>query len=63
MSLSLSDLRRRFFGSLGNSLLTLAMLALFALVLPPLIRWALIDATFAAATPAVCRDAGGACWA
>ena len=63
MSLSLSDLRRRFFGSLGNSLLTLAMLALFALVLPPLIRWALIDATFTAATPAVCRDAGGACWA
>ncbi|SED92528.1 amino acid ABC transporter membrane protein 2, PAAT family [Rhizobiales bacterium GAS191] len=63
MSLTLGDLRRRFFGSLGNSLLTLFMLALFALVLPPLLRWALVDATFNVATPAQCREAGGACWA
>jgi general L-amino acid transport system permease protein len=54
---------RRFFGSIGNSLLTLGMLAFLALVLPPLLRWALFDASFTARTPLECRAAGGACWA
>jgi general L-amino acid transport system permease protein len=54
---------RRFFGSLGNALLTLIMLASFALVLPPLLRWALFDASFGARTPLECRAASGACWA
>jgi general L-amino acid transport system permease protein len=63
MTGALENLWRRFFGSLGNSLLTLAVLALLALALPPLLRWALIDASFTAKTPLECRAAGGACWA
>jgi general L-amino acid transport system permease protein len=39
------------------------VLALLALALPPLLRWALIDASFTAKTPLECRAAGGACWA
>ena len=39
------------------------MLAFLALVLPPLLRWALFDASFTARTPLECRAAGGACWA
>jgi general L-amino acid transport system permease protein len=63
MTGALENLWRRFFGSLGNSVLTLAVLALLALALPPLLRWALIDASFTAKTPLECRAAGGACWA
>jgi general L-amino acid transport system permease protein len=46
----------------GNAALTLAMVALFALLVPPLVRWALVQATFEGASRAAC-DAGGACWA
>ncbi len=56
-------LRRRLFGSIGNSLLTITMLAIFAAAIPPLLRWAIFDATWAAATPEACRSSGGACWA
>lgn len=57
------SLRARLFGSVGNTLLTVAMLALFASCLPVLLRWAVFDATWWAASPAACRAAGGACWA
>ena len=57
------SLRARLFGSVGNTLLTVVMLALFAAWLPALLRWAVIDATWWAASPATCRTAGGACWA
>jgi len=58
-----AGLWRHFFGSLGNTLLTLGVLAFGVLLLPPLLRWALIDASFTARTPLECRAAGGACWA
>lgn len=63
MTSALTILSRRFFGSLGNSLLTLAVLALLAFVLPSFLRWALFDASFTARTPLACRESGGACWA
>ena len=63
MTGALTTLWRRFFGSLGNSLLTVAVLAMLALALPPLLRWALFDASFTAKTPLECREMGGACWA
>lgn len=45
-----------------NIAITLACLALLASVLPPLVRWAVLDATWSG-TAAQCREAGGACWA
>lgn len=60
---ALAALRHRFFGGVGNSLLTVFMLILFAIALPPVLRWLLIDASWGGATPAECRAAGGACWA
>ncbi|MBV9135780.1 MAG: amino acid ABC transporter permease [Hyphomicrobiales bacterium] len=63
MTRTFAGLWRHFFGSLGNTLLTLGVLAFGVLLLPPLLRWALIDASFTARTPLECRAAGGACWA
>ncbi|WP_378942079.1 amino acid ABC transporter permease [Mesorhizobium sp. ANAO-SY3R2] len=63
MSATALKLRHRLFGTVGNSLLTLAMLAAFVAFVPPLLRWAVTDATWAAATPETCRANGGACWA
>ena len=37
---------RNLFDTPGNALLTVPMLGLFALIIPPLVRWAVIDATF-----------------
>jgi len=63
MSLAAPKLRQRLFGSVGNSLLTLMMLVAFVMFVPPLVRWAFIDATWGAAPPDICRANGGACWA
>lgn len=63
MRTTASTLRHRLFGSLGNSLLTLVMLAAFAMIVPPVLRWAFLDATWGAASPDLCRANGGACWA
>lgn len=63
MSAVAPSLRERLFGSVGNTLLTVAMLALFASYLPSLLRWTVFDATWWAAPAAVCRAQGGACWA
>ncbi len=54
-------LRRNLFSSWGNTLLTLLVLALAAVVLPPLLRWAITHATFAGTSPAACYS-DGACW-
>lgn len=56
-------LRANFFGSLGSSLLTLALAAVLALVMPPIVRWALLDSVWLTGDPTVCRAAQGACWA
>lgn len=62
MSVAVPKLSQRLFGSVGNSLLTLVMVAAFVTFVPPLLRWAFINATWVAAAPDVCRANGGACW-
>jgi general L-amino acid transport system permease protein len=56
-----SWLAANFFGSAGNTALTLLVLLVFALVLPPFLRWAVADASLAGATKAACGGEG-ACW-
>jgi general L-amino acid transport system permease protein len=57
----LAWLRQNLFSSLGNTLLTLAVVAVLALALPPLYRWAVADATISGSTRAACIG-DGACW-
>lgn len=45
-----------------NITISLGCIALLAWVLPPMFRWAVLDATWAG-TAETCRAAGGACWA
>lgn len=55
-------LRAGLFGSVTNTLITLATLAVLAWLIPPLIHWAVLDATWSGtATDCTARD--GACWA
>ena len=60
---SIAILRRRMFGTPGNSVLTLVMLALFAFLIPKILNWALFEARFVVMSPAECHRAAGACWA
>ena len=53
--------RRNLFGSLLNTLLTLVVVGAAALILPPLVRWALTHATFSGTSRAACTG-DGACW-
>lgn len=55
-------LRANLFGGVFNTVLTVACAALLALAIPPVVRWALIDAIWHAPDGAACRG-GGACWA
>jgi general L-amino acid transport system permease protein len=55
-------LRTNLFNGVGNSILTLICIALLALIIPPVIRWALIDAIWSAPNGTACHG-GGACWA
>ena len=45
---------RALFGSPVNAVLTIAMLVLFYLAVPPFLRWALADATWDAASRKAC---------
>jgi general L-amino acid transport system permease protein len=56
-------LQRRLFDGPLNTLLTLALVAALALVLPPLLSWGVVHAVFGADN-AACRAASGsgACW-
>ncbi len=54
-------LRANLFNSWYNSLLTVLILALLALLLPPLVQWAFIDSLWNSSSEA-CRDIDGACW-
>jgi general L-amino acid transport system permease protein len=54
--------RTNLFNSLLNTILTLAAVYLLAVTIPPVIRWAVVDATWHAETGRAC-PAGGACWA
>jgi general L-amino acid transport system permease protein len=55
-------LRANLFSSVGNSLLTIAVLALLAWALPPLIDWVFVSAVWRGATRAACSQNDGACW-
>ncbi len=57
-------IRRNLLSSLGNIILTLLGVALIILVVPPLIRWAFIDAVWTGTGREACIAPGaGACWA
>ena len=58
----LAWLRANLFNSIPNTILTLAALYLLAAIIPPVVRWALVDAVWHGETGRACR-AGGACWA
>ncbi len=53
--------RRNLFGSVLNTLLTVVVIALAALIVPPLVRWAIIQASLFGNTRADCTG-DGACW-
>jgi general L-amino acid transport system permease protein len=54
-------LRRNLFSSPSNTVLTLLVLALLWVVLPPLLDWMIFDATISGDSKAACTG-GGACW-
>ncbi len=56
-----SWVRRNLFNGAGNTILSLALIALLLWVIPPLVNWAIVKATITP-DPAICREAGGACW-
>jgi general L-amino acid transport system permease protein len=53
---------RALFGTRGNAVLSLAMIALFALTVPRFLQWALLDATWVGVSRRACGP-DGACWA
>src|SRR6266436_3365658 len=55
-------LRANLFNSVLNTVLTLAAVYLLAVTIPPVIRWAFIDAIWHAESGRACRG-DGACWA
>ena len=55
-------LRANLFSSVTNTLLTLLGVSLVYLIVPPFLRWAVIDANWAGTTREECHDALGACW-
>jgi general L-amino acid transport system permease protein len=55
-------LRANLFNSAFNSILTLLALYFLAVTIPPMIRWALVDAVWIAPNGQACRG-DGACWA
>jgi general L-amino acid transport system permease protein len=55
-------LRRNLFSSPLNVALTLLALFLLYLIIPPLLRWVLFDATWSGADRNACSANSGACW-
>src|ERR1700758_3568551 len=58
----LAWLRANLFNSIPNTILTIAALYLLAVIIPPVVRWAVVDAVWHGETGRACRG-GGACWA
>jgi len=56
-------MRQNLFSSWVNAALTLASIALLAMVIPPLLNWAFFDAVFSGDSRQACAEATGACWA
>ncbi len=61
LTLALLWIRRNLFSSISNSLLTLFCLWLLWTILPPLVNWAFLKASWLGATRADCTREG-ACW-
>src|ERR1700732_3640006 len=55
-------LRTNLFSSVSNTILPVVAVVLLAVTVPPVIRWALVDAVWSAPNSRACRGAG-ACWA
>jgi len=55
-------LRANLFSSVFNTVLTVLAVAFLALAIPPVVRWAVFDAVWTAASSRGCQGAG-ACWA
>ena len=56
--------RANLFNTWFNALITVAIVALLAMAIPPAIRWLFVDAIWGSAPPTACRQPGaGACWA
>lgn len=58
-------LRKNLFSSPGNAALTLLGVGILLLTAPPLLRWAILDATWLGDSRSVCDASGGgagACW-
>jgi general L-amino acid transport system permease protein len=54
-------LRQNLFSSIANTALTLAVLVLLALAVPPFVEWAVTDATISGSAKSDCTG-DGACW-
>ncbi|MCX7962286.1 MAG: amino acid ABC transporter permease [Burkholderiales bacterium] len=59
----MSWLRAHLFSSGPSALATLAIVALAAILLPPFVDWAILDAVWRVEDARECRQAQGACWA
>jgi len=53
--------RRNLFSSPGNAVLTLVVVGLLAMIVPPLVRWGITNASITGSTPTACTG-DGACW-
>jgi general L-amino acid transport system permease protein len=53
--------KTNLFGSIGNTITTLVIIAALAYAIPGLLSWAVFEAVFRVDSEA-CRTAGGACW-
>jgi general L-amino acid transport system permease protein len=60
--LAIYDTFRAFFGTPANAIMTLVMLFLFWLAVPPVLRWGVTHATWEGLSRKACLPAG-ACWA
>src|SRR5262245_19890106 len=56
-------LHANLFRNAPDTVLTLVCIVALALVVPPIVRWAAIDAVWTSAVGEECRRAAGACWA
>src|SRR5450830_296142 len=60
----LGQIRRQVFGSPFSFVMTIIVAWLLFMILPVIVEWAFVKATWSAANGAECkRAAGGACWA
>ena len=58
-----ADLKKRYFSSPGNSILTVISAALLGVIIWNIVDWAIIHAVWSADAAEACkRDGAGACW-